>query len=152
VCGPRDFIVEARRGRKMFGGGMRQVGVLAAAGLVALRKGPRPLAEDHAPAALLAPAVAPIPRAGLRPPDPGAHRPGLRPPRPPPVASGGPAPPGGATNPFPRRLKGEGVPGGPVPAGQAAMGPPRRGGPPGLGGADRALRRVAPARAAVPAG
>jgi threonine aldolase len=54
LAGGRDFIVEARRVRKMLGGGMRQVGVLAAAGLVALRQGPRHLAEDHRNAALLA--------------------------------------------------------------------------------------------------
>ena len=54
LCGGRDFIVEARRVRKMLGGGMRQVGVLAAAGLVALRDGPRALEEDHRNAALLA--------------------------------------------------------------------------------------------------
>jgi threonine aldolase len=52
--GSRDFIVEARRVRKMLGGGMRQVGVLAAAGLVALRQGPRLLEEDHRNAAVLA--------------------------------------------------------------------------------------------------
>jgi threonine aldolase len=52
--GSRGFIVEARRVRKMLGGGMRQVGVLAAAGLVALRQGPRLLEEDHRNAALLA--------------------------------------------------------------------------------------------------
>ena len=54
LCGSRDFIVEARRVRKMLGGGMRQVGVLAAAGLVALHDGPGELAEDHRNAALLA--------------------------------------------------------------------------------------------------
>jgi threonine aldolase len=45
----------------MFGGGMRQSGVIAAAGLVALRKGPGRLAEDHAHARLLAAAVAELP-------------------------------------------------------------------------------------------
>src|SRR5690606_14994924 len=40
VVGTRDFIARARRARKLVGGGMRQVGVLAAAGLVALRYGP----------------------------------------------------------------------------------------------------------------
>jgi threonine aldolase len=54
LAGGRDFVVEARRVRKMLGGGMRQVGVLAAAGLVALREGPALLAEDHRNAALLA--------------------------------------------------------------------------------------------------
>jgi threonine aldolase len=55
--GSREFIAEARRVRKMLGGGMRQVGVLAAAGLVTLRDVPRGLAEDHRNAALLAAAL-----------------------------------------------------------------------------------------------
>ena len=61
LCGSRDFIREARRVRKMFGGGMRQAGVIAAAGLVALRKGPGRLAEDHENAARLARALAEMP-------------------------------------------------------------------------------------------
>ncbi len=61
VCGTRDFAYEARRVRKMLGGGMRQVGVLAAAGLVALRKGPANIPEDHANAALLARGLAELP-------------------------------------------------------------------------------------------
>ncbi len=67
VCGTRPFVEEARRVRKMFGGGMRQAGVIAAAGLVALRKGPGRLAEDHAHAALLARAVAALPGVALDP-------------------------------------------------------------------------------------
>jgi threonine aldolase len=58
ICGRRDFIQEARRVRKMLGGGMRQVGILAAAGLLALRKGPARLPEDHDNAARLARALA----------------------------------------------------------------------------------------------
>ena len=58
LAGESRFIQEARRVRKMLGGGMRQVGVLAAAGLVALRKGPARLAEDHAHARRLAEALA----------------------------------------------------------------------------------------------
>lgn len=58
ICGGKAFIQEARRVRKMFGGGMRQVGVLAAAGLVALRKGPARLPEDHENASRLAHALA----------------------------------------------------------------------------------------------
>ena len=61
LCGGRDFIVEARRVRKMLGGGMRQVGVLAAAGLVALHDGPRELEEDHRNAALLAAELSALP-------------------------------------------------------------------------------------------
>ncbi len=60
LCGRRDWIAEARRVRKMFGGGMRQVGVLAAAGLLALKKGPARLADDHANAAQLARGLAAI--------------------------------------------------------------------------------------------
>lgn len=61
LCGSADFIREARRVRKMFGGGMRQAGVIAAAGLLALRKGPGRLAEDHEKAARLAQALAEVP-------------------------------------------------------------------------------------------
>jgi threonine aldolase len=62
VVGPRDFIWRARRARKLVGGGMRQVGILAAAGLVALSDGPDGmigrLAEDHANARRLAEGLA----------------------------------------------------------------------------------------------
>ena len=58
LCGPRDFIAEARRYRKMVGGGMRQVGVLAAAGLVALDQMIDRLAEDHENARYLAEGLA----------------------------------------------------------------------------------------------
>jgi threonine aldolase len=62
LLGTADRIHEARRARKLWGGGMRQVGILAAAGLVALRDGPagmiERLAEDHANARLLAEAIA----------------------------------------------------------------------------------------------
>ena len=47
VCGTKEFIYHARRNRKMLGGGMRQVGVLAAAGIVALDEMIDRLAEDH---------------------------------------------------------------------------------------------------------
>ncbi|MBS1765784.1 MAG: low specificity L-threonine aldolase [Acidobacteria bacterium] len=53
VCGTKPFIVEARRVRKMLGGGVRQGGVVAAAGLIALDYLPR-VAEDHAKARRLA--------------------------------------------------------------------------------------------------
>ena len=62
VVGPKAFIARARRARKLVGGGMRQVGVLAAAGLVALGDGPdgtiARLAEDHANARRLAEGLA----------------------------------------------------------------------------------------------
>ena len=54
LCGTRGFVGEARRWRKMLGGGMRQAGVLAAAGLVALDEMVDRLAEDHANARRLA--------------------------------------------------------------------------------------------------
>ena len=61
IVGTRDFIERARVYRKMFGGGMRQAGVLAAAGLVALEDGPRRLHEDHRNARILAEGLARIP-------------------------------------------------------------------------------------------
>lgn len=54
VCGKTDFMREARRARKVLGGGMRQAGVLAAAGIVALKEMVGRLAEDHANARRLA--------------------------------------------------------------------------------------------------
>ena len=60
LCGGRDFITEARRGRKMLGGGMRQVGVLAAAGIMALEQHVERLADDHANAQQLAHGLAGI--------------------------------------------------------------------------------------------
>ncbi|HKW44640.1 MAG TPA: GntG family PLP-dependent aldolase, partial [Candidatus Eremiobacteraceae bacterium] len=54
VAGTRDFIARCKRYRKMLGGGLRQVGVLAAAALVALEDGPMRLHEDHANARALA--------------------------------------------------------------------------------------------------
>jgi threonine aldolase len=65
VCGSRELILRARRVRKMLGGGMRQVGVLAAAGLVALESMVDRLAEDHASARRLAEGVARLPRVHL---------------------------------------------------------------------------------------
>ncbi|HEY7591262.1 MAG TPA: GntG family PLP-dependent aldolase [Candidatus Limnocylindrales bacterium] len=62
VVGGREFIARARRARKLVGGGMRQAGILAAAGLVALRDGDAGmidrLAEDHANARRLAEGLA----------------------------------------------------------------------------------------------
>lgn len=62
LVGSREFIEQARIYRKGLGGGMRQVGVLAAAGLIALDKHPTKLAEDHANARLLAEALSEIPK------------------------------------------------------------------------------------------
>lgn len=61
LCGPRDFVAEAWRIRKMLGGGMRQAGVLAAPALLALREGPARLAEDHTNAKALATGIAGLP-------------------------------------------------------------------------------------------
>ena len=47
VCGSNNFIQEARRGRKALGGGMRQTGILAAAGIVALTEMTDRLVQDH---------------------------------------------------------------------------------------------------------
>jgi threonine aldolase len=65
LCGPSDFIAEARRNRKLVGGGMRQVGVLAAAGIVALETMIERLEDDHANARLLADGLASIPNIRL---------------------------------------------------------------------------------------
>jgi threonine aldolase len=54
ICGTQDFIDKARRARKVVGGGMRQAGVLAAAGIVALNEMVDRLADDHANARKLA--------------------------------------------------------------------------------------------------
>ena len=61
IVGSKDFIARARVYRKMFGGGMRQVGVIAAAGLIALEKSPSRLHEDHENAQRLAQGIARIP-------------------------------------------------------------------------------------------
>jgi threonine aldolase len=61
LLGDRAFLRVAHRYRKAFGGGMRQVGVLAAAGLVAIRHGPARLAADHARARRLAEGLAELP-------------------------------------------------------------------------------------------
>jgi len=58
LVGSKKHIDKARVFRKALGGGMRQAGVLAAAGLIALEEMPRRLGEDHANARLLAEAVA----------------------------------------------------------------------------------------------
>lgn len=61
LCGSREFIQKALRIRKQLGGGMRQAGVLAAAGLVALEQMVDRLAEDHARARRLAIGLAGVP-------------------------------------------------------------------------------------------
>ncbi|MBN2541366.1 low-specificity L-threonine aldolase [bacterium] len=61
VCGTDEFIAEARRNRKVLGGGMRQVGIIAAAGIKAVEEMPQRLHEDHFNARKLAEGIAGIP-------------------------------------------------------------------------------------------
>ena len=58
LCGSSELIATARRWRKMLGGGMRQAGIIAAAGVIALEEGLERLAEDHANARRLAKGLA----------------------------------------------------------------------------------------------
>jgi threonine aldolase len=67
LVGTRAFIEEARGVRKLLGGGMRQVGVLAAAGLIALEKMPHRLADDHANARRLAVLLGEVPSLDVDP-------------------------------------------------------------------------------------
>jgi threonine aldolase len=60
VCGSADFIAKARRARKVVGGGMRQAGIIAAAGVVALEQMTDRLVEDHDRAKRLAEGLAEI--------------------------------------------------------------------------------------------
>ena len=68
LAGPTTLMVRARRLRRMLGGMMRQVGILAGAGLFALDHHVERLAEDHARAARLAHALAALPGVSIRPP------------------------------------------------------------------------------------
>jgi threonine aldolase len=67
VCGSAEFIAEARRSRKILGGGMRQAGILAAAGIVALEQIAGRMAEDHARARRLAEGLSAIPGVAVAP-------------------------------------------------------------------------------------
>ncbi len=71
LCGPREFVDRARRNRKLLGGGMRQVGILAAAGLYALDHNITRLSEDHANARALADGLRKL--APFRPNDPATN-------------------------------------------------------------------------------
>lgn len=66
LCGSADFIGRARRWRKMAGGGMRQAGILAAAGLYALDHHVTRLKDDHANASLLAHGLLDLPQLTVR--------------------------------------------------------------------------------------
>ena len=65
ICGSVKFIAEARRNRKVLGGGMRQCGIIAAAGITALEQMVERLTEDHANARRLAEGIAGIPGLSL---------------------------------------------------------------------------------------
>ncbi|MGO8693972.1 MAG: low-specificity L-threonine aldolase [Rectinemataceae bacterium] len=67
LCGPLELVTRARRWRKVLGGGMRQAGILAAAGLYALEKNVGRLSEDHDNAAYLAKRLADIDRIEVLP-------------------------------------------------------------------------------------
>ncbi|MGH7927217.1 MAG: threonine aldolase family protein, partial [Candidatus Binatia bacterium] len=67
IVGSKDFVARCRVIRKMLGGGMRQVGVLAAAGMVALEDGPKHLLADHENAQVLARGLAKIPGVRIDP-------------------------------------------------------------------------------------
>jgi threonine aldolase len=59
LCGSHDFIIEAKHTRKFLGGTMRQAGILAAAGIVAIQQERERLIKDHQNARLLAESIAP---------------------------------------------------------------------------------------------
>jgi len=67
LCGTHEFVEKARRRRKMLGGGMRQAGVIAAAGIVALQRMVNRLADDHANARRLANGLSHIPGITVHP-------------------------------------------------------------------------------------
>ena len=67
LCGSEEFIGEARRYRKMLGGGMRQAGIIAAAGVYALENMVDRLAEDHENARVLADGLSSVPGVALAP-------------------------------------------------------------------------------------
>src|SRR5262245_50496124 len=69
LAGPKSLMVKARRVRKLFGGGMRQAGMIAAAALYALDHHVERLAEDHRNAQVLAEAIADTPGLRLVPPE-----------------------------------------------------------------------------------
>lgn len=73
LAGPRAIIERARRYRKRLGGGMRQAGILAAAGLIALEKMPLRLHEDHANARLFAAGLTQIRGIRLEHPEPATN-------------------------------------------------------------------------------
>lgn len=73
LCGSEEFIYKARRVRKALGGGMRQAGILAAAGMVALEQMVDRLAEDHQRARNLAAGLSKLPGLTLDTPNPATN-------------------------------------------------------------------------------
>ena len=69
LAGSHEFIKDARRLKHLFGGAMRQAGIIAAAGVYALEHHVARLAEDHAHANMLAQALAELPKVRLNPAD-----------------------------------------------------------------------------------
>jgi threonine aldolase len=69
LVGSREFVTRAKRIRKLFGGGMRQVGIIASAALYALENHVERLAEDHRNAQVIAQAIADTPGLRLTPPE-----------------------------------------------------------------------------------
>eukprot|EP01123_Difflugia_compressa_P002796 TRINITY_DN1361_c0_g1_i1.p1 TRINITY_DN1361_c0_g1~~TRINITY_DN1361_c0_g1_i1.p1 ORF type:complete len:367 (+),score=79.89 TRINITY_DN1361_c0_g1_i1:36-1103(+) len=67
LCGTKQFILEAKRKRKMLGGSLRQSGILAAAGLISLHKMSKRLAEDHTRAQQLHQGLTTIPFLKVKP-------------------------------------------------------------------------------------
>jgi len=67
LCSSKEFIDEARRIRKMLGGGMRQAGILAAAGIYALKYNISKIQEDHKKAKLIAEALSKVSWASIKP-------------------------------------------------------------------------------------
>lgn len=67
ICGHKWFVAEARRNRKVLGGGMRQCGIIAAAGITALEQMTDRIADDHANAQRLAQGIACIPGLSIEP-------------------------------------------------------------------------------------
>lgn len=66
VAGTKEFVDRARKNRKLMGGGMRQAGILAAAGIIALEKMTKRLGEDHANAKYLAERLQEIPGVNVK--------------------------------------------------------------------------------------
>jgi len=73
LCGSKEFIAGARRIRKQLGGGMRQAGILAAAGIVALETMPDRLADDHRRARVLAQGLGALRGLEIETPEPASN-------------------------------------------------------------------------------